>query len=171
MDTHLQTAFLDALAHVFDTLFQLPVETHSPAPRSPFDDEPRVSGLLTLAGDLEGVVLLSTPIMTAQRLASLLVGEDVPPDDHDRLSDAVAEILEMIAGAAAASLQPGLGLTISPHGVAVGRGQRRFRASDQTRSIPCRCEAGELTLDLAVSDRDDLAPAARPAAPAPRAVA
>jgi CheY-specific phosphatase CheX len=152
MESRLRAPFVGAIQHVFDTLFQMGVETEVRGPVSPFRDEPRVSGLLTLAGDVEGVVLLSAPLPTAERLACLFLGRDDPPEDHDQLRDAVGEILSMIAGAAAAELDPELRLEIGCHSVAVGSGPRKFRSTDRTLSIPCATELGELMLDIAVDE-------------------
>jgi len=108
-----------------------------------------VSGIIGLSGDAEGSVVLSFPMTTAQRVVSLMTGVEVTEANED-LCDAVGELVNMIAGGTKAQLQ-GRNISISCPSVVVGANHAVYGRKDVACvCIPCGCDCGDFTVEIAM---------------------
>lgn len=92
----LEKKLIAATLDVFDTMVMLKT-----IPEAPLDRKAtitcNISGMLGLAGDLRGMLAVHCPRDIAAEITARLLGEEDGLQDAD-LQDAVAEIVNMIAG-------------------------------------------------------------------------
>ena len=62
-----------------------------------------ICAIIGLSGDAQGMVALSFSLKTAKQVSSLFLGEDI--DDEGEITDAIAEVINIIAGAAKAKIK------------------------------------------------------------------
>ncbi|MBL0926727.1 MAG: chemotaxis protein CheX [Phycisphaerales bacterium] len=163
MDPSTIVPFIKSTKNLFETMLQMPVEMGEPSIKPASAPSFDVSGIIGFAGDYEGSVVLSFPAATAVRVASVFTGADVATGSDD-LTDAVGELVNMIAGGAKAQFS-GRKISISCPSVVVGEnhvvhGRKDFACVQ----IPCVCDCGEFAIELAI--RPARAPAPAAAAPA-----
>lgn len=99
------------------------------------DDEPAfdISGVIGLAGQAVGSVVISLPEKLALKIVSKFLGEEKKTVDDD-VVDAVGEIINMIAGSTKKVFsEKGLRFKISIPNVIVGKGHNIKRPSN----VPC----------------------------------
>ena len=66
---------------------------------------PCAVGVVSLSGDLEGVIQLTLPIDVAERMATLFVGAAIDRDNPD-FTDAIGELVNIVGGGTKAELSP-----------------------------------------------------------------
>lgn len=167
MDPTFITPFIRTTRNIFDTMFQMPVVVGDPQvktnPGLSFD----VSAIIGMSGDVEGSVVLSFPRPTAQRIVSLFTGAEVGDADEE-LSDAVGELVNMIAGGAKAQFPSGA-VSISCPSVVIGSNHTVFGKKDVVCiCIPCSCDCGEFNVEIAIRRQDERKSAPTAAAAAAR---
>lgn len=141
----------EAIVHVFDVLFAMPVEVGTRAPALAGDRDADLVGSVVLSGviscGLSGTISLCLPESTARRLVGLLKGREVGDDECDALRDATGELAEMLAGSVKSRLSPA-GTTMSCARVVDG-GERIIREDGQSRVVlPCMCECGAFGVEI-----------------------
>lgn len=149
MDTQYITCFITATCKVFETMLNLPVETGSPTMKEPGKPAHDVSAIVGLGGDMEGSVVLSFPVTSAQRIVSLFSGANLEPN-HPDFADAIGELVNMIAGGAKA-LFKGFKVAITCPSVVIGSDHLVFGRKDTTCVvIPCTCDCGDFAVQVAL---------------------
>lgn len=99
------TPFIEAVTGAFDQMFEL-----QPAALTPYlakKDEILdwdISGIIGIAGEARGLVVLSFPAALAQELTTLLTGSPKTVMDED-VTDTVGEVVNIIAGNAKKGLE------------------------------------------------------------------
>lgn len=141
----------DAIVHIFDVLFAMPVEVGTRAPALAGDRDADLVGSVVLSGvtsgGLSGTISLCLPLSTARRLVGLLRGRELGEDEDDVLRDATGELVEMLAGGVKSRLAP-TGTTMSCAQVA-GGGDRIIQEDGQSRLVlPCMCECGAFGVEM-----------------------
>jgi len=99
------------------------------------DDEPSfdISGVIGLAGQAVGSVVISLPEKLALKIVSKFLGEEKKQVDDD-VVDAVGELINMVAGSTKKVFsEKGLRFKISIPNVIVGKGHKIKRPSN----VPC----------------------------------
>ncbi len=130
-------------------MLQLPVEIGKPGIKKEPEPTHDVSGIIGLSGDIEGLVVVSFPTATAERIVSLFTGESLDASNPD-FADAVGELVNMISGGAKAQFE-GRSISISVPSVVVGSGHTIFGKSDMTGvTIPCSCDVGEFSVEVSM---------------------
>lgn len=164
MDPNFIVPFIKTTKNLFETMFQMAVDVKDPVVKSTHGPSFDVSAIIGMSGDVEGAVVLSFPRATAQRVVSLFTGADVGGSDED-LSDAVGELVNMIAGGAKAQFK-GRSVSISCPSIVIGTNHVVFGKKDVVCVvIPCSCDCGEFNVEVAIR------PAAAAAQPASAASA
>lgn len=108
-----------------------------------------VSGIIGLSGDVVGMVVLSFPASTAEKVVEAFAGMAMPVDSPD-FSDAVGELVNMISGAAKAKLE-GRTVSISCPSVVVGHGHKVQQPSDSLcMYIPFESPMGRFGIEVAL---------------------
>lgn len=105
MDATCSPAFVAALDTVFTTMLHThPQRTTQPLPAAAAS-EASVTALVGVSGSDDGMVVLRFPRTTALQIAGHLLGA-APDTIDDDVADALAEVVNMVAGAAKARFQP-----------------------------------------------------------------
>jgi len=99
------TPFIEAVTGAFDQLFELQPQALTPylAKKEEILDWD-ISGIIGIAGEARGLVVLSFPSDLAQGLASMLTGSTKTSMDED-VTDTVGELVNIIAGNAKKGLE------------------------------------------------------------------
>ncbi len=130
-------------------MLQLPVTAGEPSLKSQGEPSFDVSGIIGMSGDLEGAIVLSFPVATAERVVSLFVGTETSAKDDD-FADAVGELVNMVSGGAKAQF-PGKQVNISCPSVVVGRDHQVFGRKDVLCiCIPCSTDVGDFNVEVSV---------------------
>ena len=144
-------SLVQSVEHVFSTMLQCKVETQTPILQSAEDASHDVSGIIGLSGDVVGAIVLSFPMATAERVVSTFVGAEIDRN-HEDFSDAVGELVNMIAGNAKAKFE-GKHVTISCPSVIVGPGHQVFQQKDTAViGIPCDCDHGQFSVNVSIDE-------------------
>lgn len=147
MDTNFILPFIKATRNVFETMLQMPVTVGNPSVKKTNEPAHDVSAIISMSGDLEGTVVLSFPLDTARRVVAVFTGSEAAMP-HEELSDAVGELVNMIAGGAKAQFT-GKNVSISCPSVVIGQGHSVFGAKDVVSvGIPCSCDCGEFAVEV-----------------------
>ena len=148
MDKNFVLPFIKSTRNVFETMFHLSVNFAAPEVRDAAVPSHDVSAIIGMSGDVDGTVVLSFPADTARRVVTVFTGSDAPLSNED-LSDAIGEVVNMIAGGAKAQFN-GKSISISCPSVVVG-GHKVYGAKDSvTVAIPCTCDCGEFSVEVAM---------------------
>ncbi len=149
MDSSYITPFIQSVQNVFETMLQLPVQIDEPSLKRNDEPEFDVSGIIGMAGDVDGSVVLSFPTQTAERIVSLFTGMDIE-HSHEDFPDAIGELVNMVTGGAKAQFQ-GKAVTISCPSVVIGRDHKVFGRKDVVCIyLPCSCDVGEFSVEVAL---------------------
>lgn len=148
MDPTYIIPFIKSAKNVFETMFQMPLECGAPAVKSDAGSSYDVSAIIGFAGEVEGAVVLSFPESIARRIVTLFVGSEV--SSKEELSDAVGELVNMIAGGAKAQFM-GKKVSISCPSVVIGSGHIVHGRKDiVTVVIPATCDCGQFAIEVAM---------------------
>jgi CheY-specific phosphatase CheX len=117
-----------------------------------FMDVEEIVGMIGLGGGIRGAVLLSMTVETAKKfVGGFLMGEI--PDDENELTDGFGEIVNIIAGAAAADLAQ-YNIKLALPTVMMGQNKRIFaKESAPWVVIPMKFpEWGNFTLEVSITE-------------------
>lgn len=160
MDVKYVNPFIDAVASVFTTMMRIKVTVGAPyvtqiLPR--YD----VSGIIGMGGDVTGAIVLSFPGEVAKKVVAKFAGDEYSITSAE-FADALGEIANMVSGAAKAKFQKKV-VNISTPTVVIGPGHSvASTVRAQCISLPCKCDFGDFSIDIAI--RDERAGAAKPRA-------
>jgi chemotaxis protein CheX len=133
MDVRYVNPFITATVNALQTMAKLEPSRGSPFVKGSFQALADVSGIIGMAGEVKGAVVLSFPFSLAKKIYEAMTGESVPAGDPG-ISDAVGEMANMVVGGAKASLiEMGMDFRISVPSVVVGREHAISHKSD----APC----------------------------------
>ncbi len=111
-----------------------------------------VTVLLTLVGQVQGVVLYGMSTSTALKIVSRMMGQDFAEFDNLAQSG-VAELGNVITGCATIKLaEVGYEATISPPTVIEGRGVKISTLDFSRIVVPLTTEAGDIIIHLALRE-------------------
>lgn len=152
MDIKYIEPFVEATRNLFQDFFQ-----ELPEPQTPYllgREEPHewgISGIIGIAGDTRGVVVISFPEKTAREMVGRLVDRVVTEMDDD-VTDSIGEVVNIIAGNAKKGLEE-YRLSISLPSVVVGRDHRiSWPGGIPIIGIPFRTSAGRVHLSVGLED-------------------
>lgn len=148
MDQNLILPFIRTTRNLFETMFQMDIEIGSPSIKPPSSPSFDVSGIIGMSGDVEGSVVLSFPMATAVRVVSLFTGQEISAESEDDLTDAIGEVVNMVAGGAKAQLD-GKKVSISCPSVVIGEGHTIHGQRDAVCVVvPCQSDCGEFNIEV-----------------------
>ena len=151
MDARDILPFVNSVQNVFDTMLQVQVTSSEPSIREPNDPCYDVSSIIGMSGDVSGLIVLSFPEDTAQRLVALFTGMELEVD-HEDFADAVGELVNMVAGGAKAQFEHRR-VSISCPSVVVGAQHRVFSQKNRPIvEIPSDCACGPFSILVSVKD-------------------
>lgn len=133
MDVRFINPFIVATQNALKTMAGLEVTRGSPFVKGSFQALADISGIIGLAGQAKGAVVVSFPFSLGKKIFEAMTGEVVESDDPG-ITDAVGEMANMIAGGAKGSLtEMGMDFRISVPSVVVGKEHSISHKSD----APC----------------------------------
>ena len=140
--------FIKSTKNIFEMMLQLDVSIGEPSVKKESQPSYDVSGIISFSGDLTGSVVLSFPWDTAQRVVTLFTGMEITTDQREELSDAVGELVNMIAGSAKAQFE-GKNISISCPNMVLGDNHTVQAASDSVGVvIPCESDCGGFSVEV-----------------------
>lgn len=147
LDPSYITAFVQATKKVFQTMLGLEVTFGDPVPSKLPHLANDVSAIIRMTGGVTGIVVLSLPVASAEKIVNSFVGSPVDRKSDD-FADAVGELVNMISGNAKVSFV-GEQVRLSRPSVVIGEGNRVQQPSDSVCvSIPCRSSYGDFAVDV-----------------------
>ena len=139
--------FLRSTVSVFGTMLNCALTREQPFVKEGNRPEHDVSGIIGLSGKAKGTVVLSLTENAALRAAGAMLGEPVEEVNVD-VTDAVGELVNMIAGGAKAQLEH-LAMGVSLPTVVTGKGHViEFPMDAKPICIPFGCEWGLVTVEV-----------------------
>jgi chemotaxis protein CheX len=147
MDVKCINPFMGAIKNVFQTMLSVDVQFGKPQVKKEATISHDVSGIIGLSGDVEGVVIVSFPKLSALKIASTFAGIALSDIDED-FADAIGELANMIAGNAKKDFE-GLDVMISIPSVVIGSGHMVKNSRVLPRLIiPCTCPMGSFVVEV-----------------------
>ena len=146
--------FLASTSEVFSTMLGCKLTRGELSLNMNFQPQHDVSGIIGLSGKASGTVVVSLDRDVATAVTGHMLGER-PLTINADVSDAVGEIVNMIAGRAKSNLQE-LEMALSLPTVITGKNHViQFGSSTQTICIPYSCEWGELSLEVGLVEQSE----------------
>jgi chemotaxis protein CheX len=165
MDVRMINPFVQSVKRVFETMVHVKMTVGKPYMKGPEGPHADVSGIIGFSGDAAGCVVVSFTNDVACKAASQFAGTAID-QKHPDFADAIGELANMVAGNAKKEFTD-LNIKISLPSVVIGE---QFFVSNSRSTprivIPCRCELGDINVEVAM----ELTTAARPVASAAAAV-
>lgn len=147
MDSAYIMPFVNSIQNVFETMLQLPVTVGDPQLKRTAEPSFDVSGIIGMSGDVEGNVVISFPVNTAERIVSLFTGEEIS-STHSDFPDAVGELVNMVSGGAKAQFV-GKSVTISCPSVVIGKDHLVFARKDVVCiQMLCSSDCGDFAVEI-----------------------
>jgi chemotaxis protein CheX len=140
--------FIEAVDSVFTTMLHVKPRRSGLKVSGGPADGPVLSSLVGLSGKVSGVVALRFPPQTALRLAGRMLGSEMTTL-NDEVTDAVAELVNIVAGSAKArfNYEPPLDLGLPT--VVEGTGYRlRYPSKSVWIEVPFSSDAGDFTMEV-----------------------
>jgi chemotaxis protein CheX len=153
MDVKFLSPFVEAAKAVLQAETDLDVQRGKLSLQQTSLTTHQISVLISLIGEVEGVVLYSLSVPTALGLVSRMIGQAF--EEFDELAQSgIAELGNVITGRATMLLsQAGINADISPPTVIIGEGVQ-VSTVDFTRIIvPLQTDLGEITAHLSLQEK------------------
>lgn len=152
--TALATCFVGAGLRVLQDELGLKVRVGAPALLGADVATMPVNVLLSMVGQVQGLVMYGMEDAAACQLVAVMAGEELSLE-HAWGKSALGEMGNLITGLASAALEAaGLGCNISPPAVMFGGGNRILTPVTAVTSIPIETSAGDIQVFLALEQRD-----------------
>jgi chemotaxis protein CheX len=140
--------FIEAVDSVFTTMLNVKPQRNGLKVSDGNVQGPSITSLVGLSGQVSGVVALRFPPETALRLAGRMLGTEMTAI-NDEVTDAVAELVNMVAGSAKAKfhLEPPLQLGLPT--VVDGTGYRlKYPSKSVWLEVRFTSNAGRFTMEV-----------------------
>ncbi len=143
--------FLTATISVFDTMLQCKLNRGSPYLKNGAQSKHEVSGVIGLSGKAQGTVVLGLSREAALSAAEVLLQER-PAEINGDVTDAVGELVNIIAGSAKAKMQH-LEMSVSLPTVITGKCHSvEFPTKVTPICIPFTSPWGEITVEVGLCE-------------------
>lgn len=148
MDVSYINPFIEAVDTVFATMLSVKPKRNGLKVSDGQAKGPVVTSLVGLSGQVSGVVALRFPPTTALKLAGRMLGSEMSAMSEE-VTDAVAELVNMVAGSAKAKFQHDPPLELGLPTVVEGTGYKlRYPSKSVWLEVPFSSDAGEFTLEV-----------------------
>lgn len=147
LDPSYVKAFIGATKKVFQTMLGLEVTFGAPVPGKLPLLANDVSAIIRMTGGVSGIVVLSLPVASAEKIVNSFVGASVDRKSDD-FSDAVGELANIISGSAKVNFADKQ-VNLSRPSVIIGEGNTVQQPSGSVCiSIPCHSSYGDFAVDV-----------------------
>ena len=148
MDVSYINPFIEAVDSVFNTMLGVKPKRNGLKVSSGEAVGSVITSLVGISGQVSGVVALRFPPPTALKLVEKLLGS-VPTEINDEVTDAVAELVNIVAGSAKAKFQHDPPLQLGLPTVVHGTGYKlKYPSKSVWLEVPFTSDAGEFTLEV-----------------------
>ncbi|MFO0839849.1 MAG: chemotaxis protein CheX [Phycisphaerae bacterium] len=148
MDVKLINPFVESVDTVFRTMVGATPVRKPVRIADGFGNRPCLTSIVGISGRMSGVVVLRFPPPTAKSLAGRMLGAD-PPAGGPEVVDAVAEVVNMVAGAAKAKFESDPPLQLGLPTVVEGAEYRvKYPSKSVWLEVPFDSELGEFSLEI-----------------------
>ncbi|HQL53522.1 MAG: chemotaxis protein CheX [Phycisphaerae bacterium] len=148
MDVSYINPFIEAVDTVFATMLSVKPKRNGLKVSDGQAKGPVVTSLVGLSGQVSGVVALRFPPPTALKLAGRMLGSEMSTMSEE-VTDAVAELVNMVAGSAKAKFQHDPPLELGLPTVVEGTGYKlRYPSKSVWLEVPFSSDAGDFTLEV-----------------------
>lgn len=140
--------FIESVRELFSTMLNSNAERGDVGVFWEVPPSSDIVALIGLSGPMRGTVALSFPVGTALSLVGRLLGVDVRVVD-DTVRDGIAEIVNIVAGAAKGKLRKGIGVPIDLSLPTVVRGtdyQVSYPSRTAWLEVPFKSDLGDFSL-------------------------
>ena len=145
--------FIEAASNAFATFLQAKITPQKPVIFNPENNDLHydISGIIGLAGEVKGVVVVSLPKLVALKIISGISDRDIKIFDDD-VVDAIGEAINIIAGNAKRGLMD-FKIAISLPSIIKGVNHRiTWMAGVPVILIPFECEYGPVYLFISMKE-------------------
>jgi len=144
--------FVDAANQVLSAEVQATAERGSLALQRSALTAEEITVLISMIGDIQGVVLFGMSIQTGLEMVSRMMGQKC--SEFDNLAQSgIAELGNVISGRASINLsQAGIQTNISPPTMVIGKGVQISTLDFPRIVVPLKTELGDLTVHLALRE-------------------
>ena len=144
--------YIRSITTVFDRMVGVQVQPQAPSIRVAEIPPHTVSAVIGMSGDVIGSVVLSMPVETATGIVGAFMGIDGSELEIEEISDAVGELVNMIAGSAKAEFKDKV-ISISTPTIVVGDCFKVYTPRNvPIVEIPCDSEMGPFTVDVVIKE-------------------
>lgn len=151
IDVRYINPFIDAVSNVFTTMLDLQPTRKSLKVSPGEPDMAQLTSIIGISGQVHGVVALRFPPQTALSLAGRLLGE-TPSEINDEVIDAIAEMVNMVAGNAKARFDHDPPLELGLPTVVEGKGYRlKYPSGSFWLEVPFETEDGPFAMEVSYS--------------------
>ena len=149
MDTNLINPFLESTVHVLQTIAGISAEKGKPFLKKDNIARGDVSGVIGLAGDMNGIISVTFTEKCILHIGSGMFGEEMN-ELNDEIGDAVGEIANMISGQARQKLETqGTNLQAAIPSVVMGKDHTISHLTKQPIiALPFITAGGEFTIEI-----------------------
>ncbi len=148
MDVRFINPFIQSVKRVFETMVHVKMTVGKPYLKQNAEAAD-VSGIIGFSGDAAGAVVISFANDVACKAASSFAGIEID-ENHPDFADAIGELANMVAGNAKKEFTD-FNIKISLPSVVIGE---KFVVSNSKTTprivIPCKCELGEVYVEVAM---------------------
>ncbi|MBN2448718.1 MAG: chemotaxis protein CheX [Phycisphaerae bacterium] len=151
IDVRYVNPFIEAIDNVFTTMLDLKPQRQTLRICPSEATGPQLTSIIGISGHIHGVVALRFPPDAAKALAGRFTGI-VPTEVNDEVIDAVAELVNMVAGNAKAKLDMDPPLQLGLPTVVEGTGYRlKYPTGAAWLEVPFESEAGSFCMEITYS--------------------
>ena len=149
MDANLINPFLESTVHVLKTIAGIGAEKGKPFLKKDNIARGDVSGVIGLAGDMNGIISVTFTEKCILNIVSGMFGEEMK-ELNDEIGDAVGEIANMISGQARQKLETmGTNLQAAIPSVVMGKDHTICHLTKQPIiALPFATAGGEFTVEI-----------------------
>lgn len=154
MDVRYINPFLTAITKVFSTMLNTTPERSQLRKGGSENMDPELlTGVISLSGEIQGVIAIALPPKTAQCAAARILNQEIASISADSLNSMVGELVNMIAGVAKAELNYNPPLNLGLPMVVTGNQYRlKFPVTSQCIEIPMTSELGDMSMEVTIAE-------------------
>ena len=149
MDASLVNPFIEGTLHILDTTAFVKVKPEDPFLKKNSKNQGDISGVIKIAGDLEGTAAISFSKKSILGIVSAMFGEEMT-EINEEINDAVGEISNMVAGHVTTKLaEMDKKVSVKFNAIAQGRDSTIDHGdSEHVLSLPFRTTKGRLLIEV-----------------------
>jgi chemotaxis protein CheX len=156
MDAQLINPFINATTNALEMMAGITAVREAPFVKGGFHAFADISGIIGLAGEVKGAVVLSFSQGLASRIFEAMTGE-APGDDPSEMADVVGELANMVAGGAKGALaEQGMTYRISVPTVVTGKEHLvSYKTDGPCLVVPFKVDEETFWVQISMNDSGD----------------